>query len=507
MESLINKISNLDLGDPSKDGEIKPPSIMSQARTLMTPVGEEVSTDSAASSDHLDVQLSSSDSDNVQNEDVASGQDLGVSCEPLPPGIVYCGDSPLPEPSFTSTRTVDLVVDGGARPHLFDNCITDGELPVKKKKKPASRPLNIARFYPIHKLSSLSAPYQQPIEANRPVHLYTWQMPLPEHVAYLIKVDAAYFRHTDQTIGLLFSKPISKSDFVCRVPLYMQSGMMRVRLRRRATVTLTEDQVELALRTHQILSQLSVDINKPVNFDLNFSNNQFSFFSTPFSTVSSFSPTPVVSSCVSTSISPFNTDFAIDPFSELKVDPLNAQICGILLIVRLSDMVFDEEASHALVRWAEERDFHVSQRQQKTAMPPLRNQSLLQSGICSHYGVQLSTIPTAQWSGLLVRPIDLPPEDPGSYAVLGPNSSGLCASSPVPDYMAQHLPEELRQRGATSYLDYAKFKHGTRLRLVQETRGLDPSTPLVTATRISRHRNAANVSSHFLAQFILTLPL
>ncbi|KAH9278438.1 Endoribonuclease dcr-1 [Echinococcus granulosus] len=495
IEGIISRMSNLDLGNPSKDGETKPPSIMSQAHLLMMPMEEDINTGSAPSNDHLDVQLSSSDSDNVQNEDVASGQDLGVSCEPLPPGIVYCGDSPLPEPSFTSTRTVDLVVDGGARPHLFDNCITDDELPVKKKKKPASRPLNIARFYPIHKLSSLSAPYQQPIEANRPVHLYTWQMPLPEHVAYLIKVDAAYFRHTDQTIGLLFSKPISKSDFVCRMPLYMQSGMMRVRLRRRATVTLTEDQVELALRTHQILSQLSVDINKPVNFDLNFSNNQFSFFSTPFSTVSSFSPTPVVSSCVSTSISPFNTDFAIDPFSELKVDPLNAQICGILLIVRLSDMVFDEEASHALVRWAEERDFHVSQRQQKTAMPPLRNQSLLQSGICSHYGVQLSTIPTAQWSGLLVRPIDLPPEDPGSYAVLGPNSSGLCASSPVPDYMAQHLPEELRQRGATSYLDYAKFKHGTRLRLVQETRGLDPSTPLVTATRISRHRNAANVMS------------
>ncbi|KAL5106595.1 hypothetical protein TcWFU_001540 [Taenia crassiceps] len=43
-----------------------------------------------------------------------------------------------------------------------------------------------------------------------------------------------------------------------------------------------------------------------------------------------------------------------------------------------------------------------------------------------------------------------------------------------------------------SYLDYAKFKHGTRLRLVEETRGLDPSTPLVALTRISRHRNAAN---------------
>ncbi|KAL5966311.1 Endoribonuclease Dicer [Taenia solium] len=381
-------------------------------------------------------------------------------------------------------------VSGGIRPNVSDYSSTDDELPVKKKKA-SNRPLNIARFYPIHKLSSLSAPYQQPIGANRPVNLYVWQMPLPENVAYLIKVDAEYFRHTDQTIGLLFSKPISKSDFVCRVPLYMQSGMMRVRLRRRATVVLTEDQLELALRTHQILAQLSMDINKPVNFDLNFSNNQFSFYSAPFSSF----PTPVVSSCVSTSISPFNTDFAIDPFTELKVDPQNAQICGILLIVRLSDMAFDEEASRALVHWAEERNFYVSQRERKTQIPPTRNQSLLQSGICARYGVQLSTIPTAQWPGLLVRPIDLPPEDPGSYAVVGPNSSGLCASSPIPDYMAEQLPTELHQRGATSYLDYARFKHGTRIRLVEETRGLDPSTPLVAVTRISRHRNAANVTS------------
>lgn len=126
----------------------------------------------------------------------------------------------------------------------------------------------------------------------------------------------------------------------------MQSGMMRVRLRRRATVVLTEDQLKLALRTHQILAQLSVDINKPVNFDLNFSNNQFSFYSTPFSSF----PTPVVPSCVSTSsISPYNTDFAIDPFTELKVDPQNAQICGILLIVRLSGRLLVSGYGFALV--------------------------------------------------------------------------------------------------------------------------------------------------------------
>ncbi|KAL5106826.1 Dicer-like protein 1 [Taenia crassiceps] len=459
----------------------------------MTPMEEDSTSISVESSDSSD-RVSSSGSNIVQNGDGGSGEYLDVSCEPLPPGVVYCGGAPAAKQSFTLNRNVEPVNDGGMRPSILDYSSTDDVLPAKRMKS-SNRQLNIARFYPIHKISSLSAPYQQPIEANRPVHLYVWQMPSPANVAYLIKVGANYFQHTDQTIGLLFSRPISKSDFVCRVPLYMQSGMMRVRLRRRATVVLTEEQLGLALRTHKILAQLSIDINKPVNFDLNFSNNQFSFYSTPFSSF----PTPVVPPCVSTSIPPVNTNFAIDPFTELKVDPQNAQICGILLIVRLSNMVFDEEASRALVRWAEERDFYVNQREQKTPSPPSplppRNQPLLESGICARYGVQLSTIPTTQWSGLLVRPIDLPPEDPGSYAVVGPNSSGLCASSPVPDYMAEQLPAELHQRGATSYLDYAKFKHGTRLRLVEETRGLDPSTPLVALTRISRHRNAANVTS------------
>ncbi|KAL5103261.1 hypothetical protein TcWFU_006345, partial [Taenia crassiceps] len=99
--------------------------------------------------------------------------------------------------------------DGGMRPSILDYSSTDDVLPAKRMKS-SNRQLNIARFYPIHKISSLSAPYQQPIEANRPVHLYVWQMPSPANVAYLIKVGANYFQHTDQTIGLLFSRPISR---------------------------------------------------------------------------------------------------------------------------------------------------------------------------------------------------------------------------------------------------------------------------------------------------------
>ncbi len=53
-------------------------------------------------------------------------------------------------------------------------------------------------------------PYQEPITANRPVYLYTWQLPSAEEVAQLTKVDPECFRFQDQTIGLLFSKPISK---------------------------------------------------------------------------------------------------------------------------------------------------------------------------------------------------------------------------------------------------------------------------------------------------------
>ena len=122
----------------------------------------------------------------------------------------------------------------------------------------------------------------------------------------------------------------SQSDFVCRVPLYMKCGMMRVRLRKTGIVTLTEEQLEVVHQTHRILSRLSFDINKPINFDLNFDDDLLTFYSSGSST------TLIDSGLGEKGLS----YIATDPYSELEMDPLKAPVCGMLLIVRLSGKAF-----------------------------------------------------------------------------------------------------------------------------------------------------------------------
>lgn len=167
-------------------------------------------------------------------------------------------------------------------------------------------------------------------------------------------------------------------------------------------------------------------------------------------------------------------------------------------------MTLDEAASKDLLTWANERDYYLQRAATASgednsafsdSPPSSRNEPLnLQSGICPRYGLDLSSLPVGEWRGRLVRPIDLPSEDPGAYAVAGPNTQGLCGSSCIHPEMLKHIPEEMQSLGHTSYLDYFQFKYGRVVNMVQKTRGLDSSLPLVTATRISRHLNAANVS-------------
>ncbi|VDK44282.1 unnamed protein product [Dibothriocephalus latus] len=80
-----------------------------------------------------------------------------------------------------------------------------------------------ARFYRFHRLYCLSAPYQEPLTAGRPVYLYTWSLPDPHAVARLTNVEASCFKHVDQTIGLVFSKPITKVGVSWSLPVYCQS--------------------------------------------------------------------------------------------------------------------------------------------------------------------------------------------------------------------------------------------------------------------------------------------
>lgn len=177
-------------------------------------------------------------------------------------------------------------------------------------------------------------------------------------------------------------------------------------------------------------------------------------------------------------------------------------------------MEFDEEASLALLDWAAQRDHYVNLRTSVSAAaasspcspncppPPLPPTTelpspLLRGNICTRYGLPLSALPQSEWRGRLVRPIDLPPLDPAGFVVLGPNIQGLrptnCLSA-ISETMLARLPEELRETGKTTFFDYIQFRHGSLVQLVQRTRSLDLSLPLVTVMRISRHYNANYVS-------------
>ncbi|KAM7534585.1 hypothetical protein Aperf_G00000110235 [Anoplocephala perfoliata] len=144
----------------------------------------------------------------------------------LPPGIVLCSSPSKMQPKPSQPRTIEKESrpanaqetspprkNSNGLEDIYDNHIIDDELPLENSvgKKGSSQPANKSRFYEIHRLFSLSSPYQEPIRAGRTCYLYTWRLPSPKDVATCTNVNAECFRHTNQTIGLLFSKRISKN--------------------------------------------------------------------------------------------------------------------------------------------------------------------------------------------------------------------------------------------------------------------------------------------------------
>lgn len=113
-----------------------------------------------------------------------------------------------------------------------------------------------------------------------------------------------------------------QSDFVCRLPLYLQMGMARVRVRKTAVLTLTDAQLALVERSHAVLAHLSASINESDNFGLYFNKEVLSYFSASAGQLAS-----------STFVRPK------DPFSELEVNPAASHICAMFTIVRLPGML------------------------------------------------------------------------------------------------------------------------------------------------------------------------
>ncbi|VDL93949.1 unnamed protein product [Schistocephalus solidus] len=209
----------------------------------------------------------------------------------------------------------------------------DEELPLNGNRKSSGvTMMSRARFYQFHPLYCLSVPYQEPVIADRPVYLYTWSLPRPDAVARLAKVNASCFQHVDQTIGLVFSKPIAKSKFVCRIPLYLQGGMCRVRLIQRTVMTLSVDQLTLAQQAHEVLARLSSDMNRPANFGIQYGGGMLSYFSPPTTTIAgSQGEEPTETGSASSPPRPV----CVNPFTGLAFDPSRSPICALFVIVRL----------------------------------------------------------------------------------------------------------------------------------------------------------------------------
>ncbi|KAL7056145.1 hypothetical protein AAHC03_021158 [Spirometra sp. Aus1] len=420
-----------------------------------------------------------------------------------PTTVAPASNTPITRPGFTATSKCLAEVVQSLEPKqptatFFEERGIDEELPLTENQKSAtSTSVTRARFYQFHRLSCLSASYQEPVAADHPVYLYTWSLPKPDAVARLTKVHVSCFNHVDQTIGLVFSKPIAKSNFVCRIPLYLQGGMCRVRLVQRAVLNLSADQLALAQQAHQVLARLSSHVNRPANFGLRYSGRRLFYFSAPTPTATG-SQGEEAGGTGSGSSPP--RAVCVDPFTALAFDLNRSPICALFMIVRLPSGRLDEEASQALVNWSVEQAKALDPSGQRVynapSAPPA---NVVQGGVVCRFGAPLSVVPPSQWAGLLVRPVSLPHNDPGGFAVSGVNSKGLHGNSPICAQMAQRLPEHVRQGRATeegvSFVTFFKTQYTHAYSATLRHHGINVTLPLASSIRISRHLNAAIVSA------------
>lgn len=105
--------------------------------------------------------------------------------------------------------------------------------------------------------------------------------------------------------------------------------MARVRVRRTAVLNFSPAQLELAQRSHTILSALSMDINKPASFDLRFNKENLSYFT------ATNRPAAAAAATANDASPGESRAVAIDPFLELQVNPQDSHVCAMLAIVRL----------------------------------------------------------------------------------------------------------------------------------------------------------------------------
>ncbi|CAH8298619.1 unnamed protein product [Schistosoma turkestanicum] len=81
------------------------------------------------------------------------------------------------------------------------------------------------QHYPVPKVRCLSFPYQILPTCGSKVYLYTWTLPRNDIINQLCSLAATCFQDTNMSVGLLFSKPISKVTIffinICESFLYV----------------------------------------------------------------------------------------------------------------------------------------------------------------------------------------------------------------------------------------------------------------------------------------------
>nr|CAH8863520.1 unnamed protein product [Trichobilharzia regenti] len=327
-------------------------------------------------------------------------------------------------------------------------------------------------FYPVPRARCLSFPYQALPSHGTTVYLYTWTVPAPDVVAKLCWVKETCFEKTDGAIGLLFSKPISKKEYVCRIPLYLTRGMARSRVRLVGKLTLSERELESIESAHSVICELITNMGHLSHVGQKPSSQALCDLMEKQK-----DPNEIPESCGVT---------LIDRFTDMVFSPEKANILALMTLIQLPAGTIDYEGIKSLVNWSICRtnslssDIKNNNTSGSVKIRPVR-------GILPSWPVRLSEIPREDWLGLVVRPIHVEDKDPGMFAI-----SEVCPETPVsyvPQYVASKL-SNTQNVGEVTYLDFYRRKYPVM-------RGLpvDNSMPLCRTSRLTRHQNCTQVGA------------
>ncbi|CAL8107634.1 unnamed protein product [Calicophoron daubneyi] len=319
-----------------------------------------------------------------------------ITAKPYPWIPPVC-DTPSPLPYISNSSASRLY---SRRP--YDTCGYPKSKHDNELKSPGpSGPLSgdKSKMYEIQPPRILSSPTQSLIAPNQSAYVYTWRLPTSEVIAGLAGVDVECFSDSSQTIGLVFSRPISERDYVCRVPLYLKLGMTRARVAFRGSVCLSQSDFSIVVGAHFVLAELLTDI---------------------------------IHHRISTS-SKSNED---SPFRELRFDPPRSLVLAVLTIVGMNGHVVDIEACRQLIKW---------QRNRKAPDSSVQGDFYPERGVVSAYPVKLNQLSQHHWKGRLVRPLTLPQVDLGVFACSSP-----CGNLKVKCYrLTRHLNAAQVDAGST----------------------------------------------------------